>query len=122
MPCRTMVTVVLVLVSLAACGGPSSRFIRNLQRFCGTPGVFCMSMPPTPKVSSAPSMGPDAQPWDLILKLYGQARGKAAEYWGEPMLDSDRWVRTMGVYSEPESGTGSKAQHFGDSSMPSLRE
>ena len=35
---------------------------------------------------------------DLILRLYGQARGRAAEYWGEEYLDSDRWVRTMGVY------------------------
>ncbi|MCA1992480.1 MAG: acylase [Coleofasciculus sp. S288] len=34
---------------------------------------------------------------DLILRLYGQARGKAAEYWGEDYLESDRWVRTMGV-------------------------
>lgn len=34
---------------------------------------------------------------NLILELYGQARGRAAEYWGEEWLDSDRWVRTMGV-------------------------
>jgi acyl-homoserine-lactone acylase len=34
---------------------------------------------------------------DLILELYGRARGRAAEYWGEEWLDSDRWVRTMGI-------------------------
>jgi acyl-homoserine-lactone acylase len=34
---------------------------------------------------------------NLILRLYGQARGRASEYWGEKYLDSDRWVRTMGV-------------------------
>jgi acyl-homoserine-lactone acylase len=34
---------------------------------------------------------------DLILRLYGQSRGRAAEYWGEAYLDSDRWVRTMGI-------------------------
>ena len=34
---------------------------------------------------------------DLILRLYGQARGRAAEYWGEDYLESDRWVITMGV-------------------------
>jgi len=34
---------------------------------------------------------------DLILRLYGQARGRAAEYWGERYLESDEWVRTMGV-------------------------
>ena len=34
---------------------------------------------------------------DLILRLYGQARGKAAEYWGEEYLPSDQYVRTMGI-------------------------
>ncbi|HEY9767136.1 MAG TPA: acylase [Coleofasciculaceae cyanobacterium] len=34
---------------------------------------------------------------NLILRLYGQARGRAAEYWGEDYLESDRWVVTMGI-------------------------
>lgn len=34
---------------------------------------------------------------NLLLRLYGQARGKAAEYWGEDYLDSDKWVLTMDV-------------------------
>jgi acyl-homoserine-lactone acylase len=34
---------------------------------------------------------------NLILRLYGQARGEAAQYWGEKYLESDQWVRTMGV-------------------------
>ena len=34
---------------------------------------------------------------DLILRLYGQARGRGAEYWGARYLAGDRWVRTMGV-------------------------
>lgn len=34
---------------------------------------------------------------NLVLRLYGQARGRAAEYWGADYLDSDRWVRTMGI-------------------------
>ncbi|MGK7939771.1 MAG: acylase [Crocosphaera sp.] len=34
---------------------------------------------------------------NLILKLYGQARGKASEYWGIDYLESDQYVRTMGI-------------------------
>src|SRR5687767_15590559 len=34
---------------------------------------------------------------NLLLKLYGQARGNAAEYWGEKHLAEDRYVRTMGI-------------------------
>ena len=32
-----------------------------------------------------------------MLRLYGQSRGRGAEYWGADYLDVDRWVRTMGV-------------------------
>ncbi|HSR67381.1 MAG TPA: acylase [Acidobacteriota bacterium] len=34
---------------------------------------------------------------DLILRLYGESRGRAAEYWGESHLDHDRWIWTNGV-------------------------
>ncbi|MEJ2204367.1 MAG: penicillin acylase family protein, partial [Gemmatimonadota bacterium] len=34
---------------------------------------------------------------NLILRLYGEARGRAAEYWGEDYLESDLFLRTMGV-------------------------
>jgi acyl-homoserine-lactone acylase len=34
---------------------------------------------------------------NLLLRLYGQARGKASEYWGEKYLESDKWVLTMDV-------------------------
>ena len=34
---------------------------------------------------------------DAVLRLYGQARGRAAEYWGARWLESDRFVRTMKI-------------------------
>jgi acyl-homoserine-lactone acylase len=34
---------------------------------------------------------------NLLLRLYGESRGRAAEYWGPDQLESDRWVRAMGV-------------------------
>jgi acyl-homoserine-lactone acylase len=33
----------------------------------------------------------------LVCKLYAQARGRAAEQWGEGQVASDRWVRSMGI-------------------------
>jgi acyl-homoserine-lactone acylase len=41
---------------------------------------------------------------NLILKLYGQARGRAAEYWGESYLASDKQVRLfrIGMLAEKE--------------------
>lgn len=29
---------------------------------------------------------------DIVIHLYGEARGRAAEYWGESFADSDRWM------------------------------
>src|SRR5215207_7446562 len=34
---------------------------------------------------------------DLLLRMYGQARGRAAEYWGEADVASDQRVHTMGI-------------------------
>ncbi len=40
---------------------------------------------------------------DLILELYGQARGRAAEYWGEDYLADDQLTRTLGVAQDAEA-------------------
>ncbi len=34
---------------------------------------------------------------ELLIRLYAQARGRAAEFYGEEYLDEDRWVRTNGI-------------------------
>ncbi|MFT4033589.1 MAG: acylase [Siphonobacter sp.] len=39
---------------------------------------------------------------DLILHLYGQARGKGAEYWGEKYAETDRWTLTNSVYERAQ--------------------
>ena len=41
---------------------------------------------------------------DLILKLYGESRGRAAEYWGgDANLQLDQWVHTNGIPERGES-------------------
>jgi acyl-homoserine-lactone acylase len=34
---------------------------------------------------------------ELLVRLYTQSRGRAAEFYGEQYLDSDRWVRVNGI-------------------------
>jgi acyl-homoserine-lactone acylase len=34
---------------------------------------------------------------DIVVHLYGEARGRAAEYWGAEFADSDRWLIANGV-------------------------
>lgn len=50
---------------------------------------------------------------DLILRLYGRARGKAAEYWGIAELESDRYVHNMGIPA--------RAQNWYESQTPAMR-
>lgn len=49
---------------------------------------------------------------DLILRLYGQARGRAAEYWGEDYLKSDKWVRTMNVPNRAQTWYEAQTPEF----------
>ncbi len=34
---------------------------------------------------------------ELLVRLYAQARGRGAEFYGDAYLASDRWVRTTGI-------------------------
>jgi acyl-homoserine-lactone acylase len=49
---------------------------------------------------------------NLILKLYGQARGKASEYWGESYLASDKQVRLFRIPAIAEQEYSEQAPGF----------
>ncbi|MEM1180799.1 MAG: acylase [Acidobacteriota bacterium] len=49
---------------------------------------------------------------DLLLRLYGESRGRAAEYWGEEHLEHDRWVHTMGIPARGQEWYDAQAPPF----------
>jgi acyl-homoserine-lactone acylase len=49
---------------------------------------------------------------DLLLRLYGQARGRAAEYWGERFVESDEWILVNGVPARAERWLESQSPHM----------
>jgi acyl-homoserine-lactone acylase len=49
---------------------------------------------------------------DLLLSLYGQARGRAAEYWGPSYLGSDEFVRTMGFPERAKQWENAQTPEF----------
>lgn len=49
---------------------------------------------------------------NLILRLYGQARGRAAEYWGSPYLVSDRWAALMSIPERARDWYGAQCLVF----------
>jgi acyl-homoserine-lactone acylase len=49
---------------------------------------------------------------NLILRLYGEGRGRAAEYWGQDNINSDRWVRTMGIPARAQTWYTAQTPEF----------
>jgi acyl-homoserine-lactone acylase len=49
---------------------------------------------------------------DVILRLYGQARGRAAEYWGKSYLSSDEQVWTRGIPLRAREWYGAQSPAF----------
>lgn len=49
---------------------------------------------------------------DLVLKLYGQARGRASEYWGSSFLNDDVLMHTLGVYERATSWVAEQSEDF----------
>jgi acyl-homoserine-lactone acylase len=49
---------------------------------------------------------------DALLRLYGLARGRGAEYWGPRYAESDRLVRTMGIPAAGRDGYDAQENDF----------
>jgi acyl-homoserine-lactone acylase len=60
----------------------------------GVPHIFASTMAPAFRAFAWAQMENHG---DLLLRLYGQARGRAAEFWGASYADGDRYVRSMGI-------------------------
>jgi len=93
---RTLI-IVLIVVLRASCSAPiiaSTQTTEILWDKWGVPHIFAKSDAAAFYAFGKAQMHSHG---DLILRLYGQARGKSSEYWGESFFESDKWVRTMGV-------------------------
>ena len=50
---------------------------------------------------------------ELLVRLYAQARGKGAEFYGDAYLASDRWVRTTGIPQKAKQWEAQQSPEFG---------
>jgi acyl-homoserine-lactone acylase len=99
-------TSVLLPLALAACAGGRSEPPRSpapaqseiLWDTWGVPHVYGRSVE---DVGYGYGWAQAQAHGDAILRLYGLARGRAAEYWGERHAPADRVLRTMGI---PDAG------------------
>ena len=102
---RRRVAIVLVVGwALAACqtapaqapaaGAASATATEILWDRYGVPHIFAPDHGALFKAYGYAQMEAHAE---LLIRLYAQARGRAAEYYGPDYLASDRWVRTNGL-------------------------
>ena len=49
---------------------------------------------------------------ELLIRLYTQSRGRAAEIYGEEYLESDRWVRTNGIPERAKQWAAQQSPEF----------
>src|SRR5262245_66223028 len=49
---------------------------------------------------------------ELLLRLYAQARGRGAEYYGATYLEADRWVRTNGIPETAKKWAAGQSAEF----------
>src|SRR5688572_3188619 len=50
---------------------------------------------------------------ELLVRLYAQARGRGAEFYGDEYLSSDRWVRTTGIPQKAKQWEAQQTPEFG---------
>lgn len=108
----TRFTLVLLVLCASACGqgrpvpqpsAGSAGAAGEVERFAtteilwdrwGVPHIFA---PDAESLFFAHGWAQAKSHGDLLLRLLGQSRGRAAQYWGEEHLEDDRWVHTMGI-------------------------
>ena len=90
---RSIVLIFILFLSLAGTRCQSSE-TETLWDTFGVPHIFANT---TEEMYSAFAEAQMQNHANLLLKLYGQARGRAAEYWGEEFIESDRKIRLFNI-------------------------
>lgn len=95
--------VLLLLLGLAAAGcqstspAPSPAAATSAEILWDRYGVPHIFAPDHPSLFQAYGYAQMEAHAELLVRLYAQARGRGAEFYGEQYLASDRWVRTNGL-------------------------
>lgn len=82
------------LAALPNLAAPAARDAEILWDRYGVPHIYASSLEGVTRAHGWAQMRNHA---DLLLRLYAQGRGRAAEYLGPQWVESDRWVHTHSV-------------------------
>src|SRR5262245_51376610 len=112
---RARVGLVLALALLTASNGPRAaaapaKGTEILWDTFGIPHIFASDHPSLFHAYGYAQMEGHAE---LLIRLYAQARGRAAEFYGDSYLASDRWVRTTGIPVKARQWAALQTPEFG---------
>src|SRR5579872_1603588 len=95
---RTLATLALLAVAFSftspASAAPPAKGTEILWDRYGIPHIFA---PDRASLFYAYGYAQMEAHAELLIRLYTQSRGRAAEFYGEEYLDSDKWVRVNGI-------------------------
>jgi len=112
---RARVGLVVILALLAAgtsprAGAAPAKGTEILWDTFGIPHIFAADHPSLFHAYGYAQMEGHAE---LLVRLYAQARGRAAEFYGDAYLASDRWVRTTGIPEKAKQWAAQQTPEFG---------
>ena len=109
---RAALLTCLVLFQLTAVpgfAGVPSKGTEILWDHYGIPHIFAADHPSLFYAYGYAQMEGHAE---LLLRLYAQARGRAAEFYGESYLESDHWVRVNGIPDTAKQWAAQQSPEF----------
>ena len=83
----------IILPAISCCAAPPNKAEILWDQY-GVPHIFAQDRASMFYAEGWAQMRGQA---DLLLRLYGESRGRAAEYWGPASVEGDRWVQLNSV-------------------------
>ena len=111
---RVALAVTLTLLAVGA--GPRAAAVpeKGTEILWDTYGIPHIFAPDHPSLFYAYGYAQMEAHAELLVRLYAQARGRGAEFYGDAHLASDRWVRTTGIPQRARQWAAQQTPEFGD--------
>jgi len=94
---RTSLLALSLVLSLGAIAPAQAAPTKGTEILWDTWGIPHISAPDHPSLFYAYGYAQMEAHSELLLRLYAQARGRGAEFYGEQYVEADRWMRVNGV-------------------------